>query len=262
MNTTPNPLIPQGTFLEHKTKSHFRIAVFTILAVHVVLIGSFLLAGCKRTTDSAGLEHTNDVTSYPPPPVTTLPPETSPSPATSAPTVAVTPPPANAGPPAIPNRLTPVTTTSSIPQDPGIVPPVPETRVANGSQGDHVVIKGDSFSTIAKKYGVTVRALQEVNPGVDPLKLKIGQKLVVPGRSANPPTMAVSNGATVVNGNGGKSYTVKSGDTLNKIAKENGITVQELQTANGLKTTAIKVGQKLRIPSKGATPVPPSTVVQ
>ena len=43
MNTTPNPLIPQGTFLEHKTKSHFRIAVFTILAVHVVLIGSFLV---------------------------------------------------------------------------------------------------------------------------------------------------------------------------------------------------------------------------
>src|SRR4026208_517969 len=73
MNTTPNPLIPQGTFLEHRTKSHFRIAVFTILAVHVVLIGSFLLAGWKSTPDSAGggLEHTNDVTSYPPPPVTT-----------------------------------------------------------------------------------------------------------------------------------------------------------------------------------------------
>ncbi|HMJ66962.1 MAG TPA: LysM peptidoglycan-binding domain-containing protein [Candidatus Binatia bacterium] len=256
MNTTPNPLIPQGTFLEHRTKSHFRIAVFTILAVHVVLIGSFLLAGCKRTTDSAGLEHTNDVTSYPPPPVTQLsPPETSPPP----PTVAVAPP---AGPPAIPNRLTPVVT-SSIPPEPGpgTLPPVPETRMASGSQGDHVVVKGDSFSMIAKKYGVSVRAMQDVNPGVDPLRLKIGQKLVIPARSASPPTMAVSNGATVVNGTG-KTYTVKSGDTLNKIAKDNGISVQELQVANSLKTTQIKVGQKLRIPSKAATAVPPSSVVQ
>ncbi len=171
MNTTPNPLIPQGTFLEHRTKSHFRIAVFTILAVHVVLIGSFLLAGCKRTTDTAGLEHTNDVTSYPPPPVTTLPPpEASQPPATTATSVAAAPPPANAGPPAIPNRLTPVVT-SSIPPEPapGAIPPVPESRMASGSQGDHVVIKGDSFSTIAKKYGVSVRAMQEVNPGVDPV---------------------------------------------------------------------------------------------
>ena len=180
MNTTPNPLIPQGTFLEHKTKSHFRIAVFTILAVHVVLIGSFLLAGCKRTTDSAGLEHTNDVTSYPPPPVTTLPPpETSAPPA--VPNVAVNPPPSNAGPPAIPSRLTPVTPGSSIPQDSGITPPpVPETRVASGSQGDHVVIKGDSFSTIAKKYGVKVTALLAANPRLDERHLRVGQTLSLP----------------------------------------------------------------------------------
>jgi LysM repeat protein len=259
MNTTPNPLIPQGTFLEHKTKSHFRIAVFTILAVHVVLIGSFLLAGCKRTTDTAGLEHTNDAASYPPPPVTPLP-DTSTTAATAA-NVAVAPP-ANAGPPPIPNTLRPVT--NVLPPEPGpgaLPPPIPTTQVATGLQGDHVVVKGDSFSTIAKKYGVSVRAIQEANPGVDPLRLKIGQKLVIPARSGSPPTMAVSNGAVAMNG--GSTYTVKSGDTLNKIAREHGITVQELQTANNLKTTQIKVGQKLRIPSKGGgTPVPPPTAVQ
>jgi LysM repeat protein len=262
MNTTPNPLIPQGTFLEHKTKSHFRIAVFTILAVHVVLIGSFLLAGCKRTTDTGGLEHTNDAASYPPPPVTPLsPPDTS----TTVAAVANIPstPTANTGPQAIPNHLRPIT--NVLPPEPGpgtLPPPVPVTTpVATGAQGDHVVVKGDSFSTIAKKYSVTVRAIQDANPGVDPLRLKIGQKLVIPARSGSPPVLTVSNGAVAANG--GSSYTVKSGDTLNKIAKDHGITVQELQASNGLKTTQIKVGQKLKIPAKGSgTPVAPPTVVQ
>src|SRR2546422_4175952 len=125
MNTTPNPLIPQGTFLEHKTKSHFRIAVFTILAVHVVLIGSFLLAGCKRTTDTGGLEHTHDAASYPPPPVTPLSPPDTTTAATTANT-AVAPPP-NAGPPPIPNTLRPVT---NVLPDPGALPPpIPATQV-------------------------------------------------------------------------------------------------------------------------------------
>jgi membrane-bound lytic murein transglycosylase D len=115
-------------------------------------------------------------------------------------------------------------------------------------------MKGDSFSTIAKKYGVTSRAIQEANPGVEPTRLKIGQKLVIPARSASattatPPTNGASGAA--------KTYTVKSGDTLQAIARRNGVTVKELQAANNLTTTRITVGQKLRIPSKEtAAPTP------
>jgi hypothetical protein len=47
---TPSPLVPQGTFLGKPGRSHIRIAVFTILAIHVVLLGALLLQGCKRTT--------------------------------------------------------------------------------------------------------------------------------------------------------------------------------------------------------------------
>ena len=47
----PNPLVPQGTFAD-KGKSHIRITVFAILAVHVVLLGVLLIAGCnKKETD-------------------------------------------------------------------------------------------------------------------------------------------------------------------------------------------------------------------
>lgn len=50
----------------------------------------------------------------------------------------------------------------------------------------------------------------------------------------------------VVNGN----YTVKSGDTLGAIAKRNNTTVAAIQTANGLKSTNLRVGQKLALPGQ------------
>jgi LysM repeat protein len=45
-------------------------------------------------------------------------------------------------------------------------------------------------------------------------------------------------------------YTVKSGDSLIKIASQFGTTVKAIRAANSLKTDSIKVGQKLSIPSK------------
>jgi LysM repeat protein len=240
MNTTPNPLIPQGTFLEQKGRSHLRIAVFTILAVHVVLLGSLLMAGCKRTTDQASAEQTNEGGAYPPPPVTALPP------ADTAP-----PPAANTSEVVAAHRLTPLPPlpTNVIPPEPSPVPPPPEPTVgAMPSQGEHVVVKGESFYTIAKKYGITSRAIQESNPGVDPARLKIGQKLAIPARSTSAMASTQNGGAPR---NGGPTYVVKSGDTLNAIARKHGTTVKDLQAANNLKTTQIKVGQKLRIPAKG-----------
>lgn len=47
-----------------------------------------------------------------------------------------------------------------------------------------------------------------------------------------------------------KSYTVKSGDSLEKIARRNGTTVRALQKANGIKGSNIRVGQKITIPAK------------
>ena len=51
-------------------------------------------------------------------------------------------------------------------------------------------------------------------------------------------------------GGGEAIYIVKSGDTLSKIAKRNGTTIKAIESENGLSTTHIKVGQKLKIPAK------------
>lgn len=48
-----------------------------------------------------------------------------------------------------------------------------------------------------------------------------------------------------------KSYRVKTGDTLAKMGAANGVSVEELETANGLKNAAgLRVGQEIKIPAK------------
>ena len=48
------------------------------------------------------------------------------------------------------------------------------------------------------------------------------------------------------------TYTVKKGDTLAKIAKKYKTTTANLKKLNNLKTTKIKVGQKLKVPKAEA----------
>ena len=58
------------------------------------------------------------------------------------------------------------------------------------------------------------------------------------------------------------TYTVKSGDTLSKIAKLNHTSFKKIMALNDLKTTSIKVGQKLKVPVKAAvteTPAAPAS---
>ena len=55
---------------------------------------------------------------------------------------------------------------------------------------------------------------------------------------------------------GGEIYIVKSGDSLSRIARHYGTTVKAIESENNLVTTRIKVGQKLKIPSRAEAPAP------
>src|SRR5687767_5281545 len=63
--STPNPLITQGTFQAQAAKgaSNVRLAVATIVAIHIVFFGGLLLQGCKRDPQSTATssEATNTV---------------------------------------------------------------------------------------------------------------------------------------------------------------------------------------------------------
>ena len=229
----PNPLIPQGSLLEQKARSrpHLRIAI-AIVAVHLVFLGGLLIQGCgKEDTLGKASQATNE---------TQLPPFTNANPYSTS----LVSQPANELAHTSPSVATNLPT-PSLTQLPTVDQPVPSaTR-------EYVVISGDNFTTIGKKFGVSSAAMAKANPGVDSTRLKVGQKLVIP------PAPSV---ATATVGSGSEnSYLVKSGDTLLKIATANGTSVKEIKALNGLTTDRIKAGDKLKLPAKSAPATPNST---
>src|SRR5688572_9248531 len=71
--STPNPLIPQGS-LQYKSargNSNVRLAVATIVSIHVVFFGGLLLQGCKRNNKTAaGGSMDTNLATYTLPPLT------------------------------------------------------------------------------------------------------------------------------------------------------------------------------------------------
>jgi lysozyme len=103
----------------------------------------------------------------------------------------------------------------------------------------HTVIAGDSFETIANKYGVTVRELVAANPQL----LKTGEQLTVPAAVAIP---SENGGGST---SGPRTHTVKSGENLTIIAIKYGTTVAAIASANNIvNINNISVGQVLVIP--------------
>jgi membrane-bound lytic murein transglycosylase D len=117
----------------------------------------------------------------------------------------------------------------------------------------HVVAKGQSFYTIARKYGLSSQDLAQAN-GL-PLKrpLSIGQELIIPvePRTASARTSAPAAAAAALPSASSSrtrlSYRIRPGDTLGTIAERHGTTVRELQSWNGLRSTRITAGRTLTI---------------
>lgn len=109
----------------------------------------------------------------------------------------------------------------------------------DGSIDEYYTVKsGDSLWSIAQKFNTTVSALKELNR-LTSNNLSIGQKLKIPTTSITPP-----NEQEYI------TYTVKSGDTLYKIANQSNTSVQQLIDLNNLTSTNLSIGQTLLIPSK------------
>lgn len=66
-------------------------------------------------------------------------------------------------------------------------------------------------------------------------------------KSKSKSTTSTSSKAKSKSG-GGRSYTVKKGDTLGHIAARNGTTVAKIKAANGMSSDFLSIGRVLRIP--------------
>ena len=258
---TPSPLQPLGRLPQSGSgRPGFSIAVITIVAFHAVFFGGLLLQGCKRdkggTTELGTAQPTNTAAvpdslaglgqAYPEP--TNLAGFTGQPPAMTF----TSPPPAEptnflvgtqslGNPPAAPDQLGTL-------GGPGATAPA-EALTAPAGTTEYKIVKGDTPSKIARKFGIALDALREANPNLNDRRLQIGQPLTIPAKTKEMAAATAEPGGAT-----GAVYVVKPGDTLSKIGRLYGTTAKELRTFNGLKTDRIVPNQKIKIPPGKATP--------
>ena len=131
----------------------------------------------------------------------------------------------------------------------------------------HKVKAGETLASIAKTYEVTPEEIKQTN-SLRRNAVRVGQQLRIttsaPQAAMEETVVAVtkpvattpasqkqtakksSDNATA----SPKTHVVKKGETLSLIAKKYGVTIAAIKTANSLKSDALKIGQKIKIPVK------------
>jgi membrane-bound lytic murein transglycosylase D len=140
---------------------------------------------------------------------------------------------------------------------------------------EHRVESGETFSHIARRYGVSVADVRAANPRIQPRRIQIGQRIVVPtapsarealrtqvadaGDDAAPPGSAeggAGGGSATTEGDSGSGavrpapaqargatttlvHEVRSGESLWSVANQYGVTIAELREWNRIPEGAL-----------------------
>jgi LysM repeat protein len=103
----------------------------------------------------------------------------------------------------------------------------------------HVMQSGETISHLAVKYNTTTKKILELNPGINPNKVRIGQKIrVQPGggsKQSAPKQQPLY-------------HTMQSGETISHLAVKYGTTTKKIQALNpSLNPAKPRIGQKVRV---------------
>ena len=118
--------------------------------------------------------------------------------------------------------------------------------------GTHTVRSrsGEYASTIARKYGITTKQLEDFNPKLRHYSsghLVPDQRVLVPTRAVADAARAVPNPNIELYGLVNGRHVVRKGETLSRLAVKYHTTVKHLMTINHLKKATIFIGQTLAI---------------
>ena len=174
---------------------------------------------------------------------TTTPPSTEPAPATPAPATP-TPAPSNNNS----NNDSDNSSDSQVSQATATPAPTPEAIT-------YAVQKGDSLWKIARRNGCSLQALMEANKELlkNSDRIYPNQKLIIPTSDATPNVPLWQQPAALPNSGAYRTYKVQKGDSLWKIAHENGCSLEELIILNNISADRVKLiypGWELLIPEK------------
>ena len=181
---------------------------------------------------------------------TPTPPSTEPAPATPTPAPA---PPVPATPTPAPsnnnsNNDSDNSSDSQVSQVTATPAPTPEAIT-------YTVQKGDSLWKIARRNGCSLQTLMEANKELlkNSDRIYPNQKLIIPTSDATPNVPLWQQPAALPNSGAYRTYKVQKGDSLWKIAHENGCSLEELIILNNISADRVKLiypGWELLIPEK------------
>ncbi|MDN3678472.1 LysM peptidoglycan-binding domain-containing protein [Flavobacterium paronense] len=116
---------------------------------------------------------------------------------------------------------------------------------------EHIVDRGESLGSIARKFDVSIADIKDWNK-MDDNNVQLGAKLIVGKRyivsSENKNVTSKKENIAVNDRDEVKLYYVKKGDSLFSIAKKYpGVSISDLKKWNGIKNESLKAGMKLKI---------------
>ena len=119
-----------------------------------------------------------------------------------------------------------------------------KTNATTNSGKTYTVKSGDSVWAIAQKTGVSMDTLRSLN--------NIKNNFIYPGQqlklsNSNSSSNTSNPGKTNAATNSGKTYTVKSGDSVWAIAQKTGVSMDTLRSLNNIQGNFIYPGQQLRL---------------
>ena len=106
----------------------------------------------------------------------------------------------------------------------------------------YLVKPGDTLYSIARMYTTSVDDIKALN-NISEDNLLVGQTLLIPQTTSNIP---ITDDTQII-------YTVKSGDSLWRIANTYGVSVNDLMMYNNLTSNLLSVGDIIKIPNQGET---------
>lgn len=115
---------------------------------------------------------------------------------------------------------------------------------------EHRVQRGETLGHIAGRYGTSVTAIRAANNYVNPRRLQIGQRLIIPRSGASAirvASAAPATGSGSSTGSGPLSVTVQRGDSLWTISRRYNVSTTQLMRINGLDSSLIYPGDRITV---------------